>query len=425
MENKLGYCIIIPDFRGIGGAQLYALRRYKHLKEKGYSVRFIVGNIDNTLLDKENCSIPVFEKKEILSFAFDLTRNRVNSVIKEFINFIKVDNLSYSVIESLDPWGASWGELFAERLNCKHVLYSLIEPDFNNIHDKVILDLLRYKLKKQGLIALSSKSLELMFGRFFQESENIFVNIPYNSNELNDYSKPNIDQIIKKNSFIISTVSRLEKPYIEYLIKAVIEIARNSKKSMSLIIAGDSEVGNYKEGLKQKFSEEVNKLENLIIHYPGYLNPLGKDLFKKSNLFIGMGTAAVSSISQGCATLVIDPRNNMSSGIFGIDTNNFAYSESGKQWTIYDSIAKLIKNEELIIKANIAGKKLFEKEFEVNTCMNKLDELIFCEDDKKGYWNYNQVALFYRFARYCYKNRERTIIKILNQIRKAIMNHNV
>ena len=46
------YLIIIHDYTGIGGAQLYAIRRANHLIENGYSVSFLVSHFDDSKIGK-------------------------------------------------------------------------------------------------------------------------------------------------------------------------------------------------------------------------------------------------------------------------------------------------------------------------------------------------------------------------------------
>lgn len=421
----MNYCLIIPDFRGIGGAQLYAFRRYKYLMQKGYHVFFVVGQMDNILFKGEYQQIPLFVRPEILSYVFDTIKDLRNEVANCFIDFFNGE--SSSVIETFDDHGATWGELFAKKINCKHIVYSLIEPVIHkNIQDRPILKFFNYKLERGEFIGLSSVSLEKIFERKFYKDENRFVNIAYDVNELAKITKPNINNIIDRNAFVISTVSRLEKSYINHLITNVILLARKfPKKDISLIIGGDSEVGNYKKIFKKKYLDDLQEVTNLKIFFTGYLHPLGVDFFKLSDVFVGMGTAAVSSISQGCATIVVDPFTNLSSGVFGIDTNNFAYSESGIQWSIFESLQGLLINAERLNKAKCSGQKLFQKEFSLETCMERLNKYIEISCDDHKYWNFNRMDIVSKFVRLLYRKKNVKGILALNRIRhyfKSILN---
>lgn len=96
-----------------------------------------------------------------------------------------------------------------------------------------------------------------------------------------------------------------------------------------MIVAGGSNTGTREKDLLVKYSK--SDIANLKIVFTGYIKELGKDIFNVSDVFVGMGTASINAISQRCIALNIDPsRNNMCSGIFGIDTNNFGYTEMVK-----------------------------------------------------------------------------------------------
>ena len=98
-----------------------------------------------------------------------------------------------------------------------------------------------------------------------------------------------------------------------------------------------------------------------------------------TDVFVGMGTASINAISQNCISINIDPRNGMqkSSGIFGSDTTNFAYSESGKLYDIFTKLEDVfLCNKEKMEKKKKKGRTLFEEEFEMGACFKKLDNAI-------------------------------------------------
>ena len=95
-----------------------------------------------------------------------------------------------------------------------------------------------------------------------------------------------------------------------------------------------------------------------------------------TDIFIGMGTASINAISQGCATINIDPRSNKASGVFGVDTNNFAYSENNKLYKIEDKIAELLKDAKKLAVAKERGLYLFKESFTNEASFNKLDYLL-------------------------------------------------
>lgn len=412
----MGYLLVIPDFRGIGGAQLYALRRMKYLAKKGIDSVIAVGLLDQTILN-ENTDARVFQHEMISKLAFDVKKRHRKDVFKSFIKWCKDE---ITIIETYDPVGATWGEYLALELNCKHIIYSLIEPPvYKNIQDRPILEFFEFKLRRGEFIGLSSVSLEKIFNKQFNVEENMFVNIAFDTNELAQCTVPDICQGFDKSKFVVGTVSRLTKGYIKELIKAVILLAKNhSNKQFLLIIGGDSQLANIRAQLIEKYNNSILLPRNTEILFPGYLNPLGRDFFQWIDVFVGMGTAAVSSISQSCATVVVDPFLNLSSGVLGIDTNNFAFSENGKQFTILESLEELLTNNEKHNLARQKGLKLFNEEFDLNVCMIKLDRFIELSDRNMEHWNFNNIKISHRIIRFLYINKDKGIIKYFNKLRR-------
>lgn len=411
------YCLIVPDFRGIGGTQFYVLRRIRHLNQRSIKTCIIVGIIDDKIINNESSIISIFENQNLLQFAFDVKRYNRKALLQSFQNW---NNNEIGLFESYDPVGSTWGEFLAKELNCKHFIYSLVEsPLFKNAQVRPVKDFFTFKLKRNELVGLSSVSLEKLFGYKFEGEQNRFVNIPYDSNELTDISQPQIEHLINKNSFVIGTVSRLEKSYIEELIKESIKFSSAfSNSQFTLIIGGDSEIMDYKSLFQSKYSNKFAKPTNLKILFPGYIKPLGKDFFRSLNVFVGMGTGAVSSISQGCATIVVDPLTNMSSGIFGVETNNFAYTESGIQFSIFDSLKDIFINTKRLELAKTEGYKLYETDFKSDICMKKLDVYISESYDLPNYyWDINSIGLINFIIRFLYRNRNNLVIRLINKIR--------
>jgi hypothetical protein len=156
------------------------------------------------------------------------------------------------------------------------------------------------------------------------------------------------------------------------MILSCIKFASNNPKQMiNLIVAGGTIHHGLTEKLRNEFLAPNLKLLNLKIIFTGYITSLGKDLFRNTDIFIGMGTASINAISQGCATLNIDPRTNKTSGIFGIDTDNFAYSFKNETYEIEDKLSLLIRDTNLLETAKQEGKKLFNTKFTVEATFKR------------------------------------------------------
>ena len=411
------YCIIIPSFAGLGGAQLYAIRRAKYLIEKGFNVVFLVEEYEDSLLEKPE-SVSIIFNKYITVPVFFVSKRIQEERLKEFM--ATFENSSDLIIESFSWEPATWGEFFASKLRCKHFLYSLGEPFIDQYRYKYILRFLLFKYDRQEFIGISKPSLKIIFGRFFDEKRNYFVNVPFDEKEIQDITIPKFISTIDETSFVIATVSRLRKPYVLNLIECGINLSKKyPNKNFTLLICGDSSnIGYTAQDYIKKYitNTDVQLPQNLKLLFPGYTFPLGRDFFKRVNIFVGMGTAVVNSISQGCATICIDPRVNKSIGIFGLQTNSFAYTENGKYYSIDESLEDLFLNNDRLVLAQKMGAQLFLSDFENNSCMMKLDEHIKNLNPDKKYFSFqiiNIIDIYYIFLL--------RITYILNKNRKLFL----
>lgn len=373
--NKLKYLILTFNVCNMGGGQLYVLRRANYLRERGYDVSIVV-TFDNGFfpLEKEFRGFPIFYIPEIGRCILELSEKKINEIIDGLRTRIGV--YKSLLIESHTLQTAEWGEFIAYKLRGKHLIYTLAEPQVKryifNPGKRIFYD----KLEKGQFYGCSSMSLYRIFGKDIKK--NRYVNIGYDENELTETCVPDISYLKGKDDFVITTVTRLDKLYVEPLINDTILLAKeHSEKEITLIIAGGSKTPGREEYLFTTYSSEKLKLNNLHVIFTGYIKNLGKDIFRLTDVFVGMGTASINAISQYCISINIDPTNNLlpASGIFGVDTNNFAYSENGKHFSIIEKLEEVYKLDHVERKRiQEIGRKLFEDEFELNACFNKLDQ---------------------------------------------------
>lgn len=369
------YLIFTYEICNLGGGQLYVQRRAKYLTEKGFDVRVVVFFHDPSYFPLENdfSGIPFYVIPEMGRTSSCLTNSKVNNIIGDLLNMLGKNDDIY--IESHTLTLIEWGELVAMRCQAKHLAYPLAEPIISNYFFNPGKKIFSYKLINNQFYGCTSVSLKQIFGKTNVPSN--YVNIGFKASELNERCFPQIPYDKNNSDFVISTVGRLEKQYIEPLIEACIKFSDFfPNQHIVLIIGGGSKIQGREEYLKRIYGN-LNK--NLEVIFTGYIERLGKDIFNMSDVFVGMGTASLNAISQGCLTINVDPNNEMkfASGFFGIDTNNFAYSESGKVFDISEKLKEAYlmnpeKRQMIILKA----KTLFDIQYEENACFSKLDDVI-------------------------------------------------
>lgn len=390
------YIIITYDVCNMGGGQLFVLRRANHLEMLGYEVHIVVTYHSEYFPLKDKFKgIPLYIIPEMGEPVVKTPKKKSEKIICELLS--KVGTSSDLMIESHTLPTIEWGELIASKYGARHLAYPLAEPQAFAYRFKPGIKIFENKLKYGQFYGCSSTSLKEIFGR--DDVPANYINIGYDDSELYEKCSPALGISRVDGTYIITTVTRLDKTYVEPLVLDTVKLAQKfPNQQFVLLIAGGSKTPGREEYLLKNFSNQKFKQKNLQIVYKGYIEKLGKDIFEITDLFVGMGTAVINAISQKCITLNIDPRDNMlySSGFFGVDTNNFAYSESGKRFTIFEKLEEAYlmspveKNETSII-----GRALFEREFENRACMEKLDSVI-CSLAKTSENNIPYVSCLYR-----------------------------
>ncbi len=370
------YLILTYEISCLGGGQLYVQRRAEYLVKQGIDVRIVVFYHDSSYfpLEMKFEGIPYYIIPEMGMTTSMLTASKVDKIVDGLLNKIgESDDIS---IESHTLTTIEWGELIAFKCKGRHLAYPLAEPTISSYYFEPGKKIFTYKLNNNEFYGCTSVSLKQIFGKKNVPSN--YINIGYNVSELEDECIPHIKYVKKEPDYVISTVGRLDKDYIEPLIQGCINLAEVfPQQSFVLLIGGGSKTPGRENYLKNKY--EKTKCKNLQVIFTGYIEKLGKDIFQMSDVFAGMGTASLNSISQGCLTINIDPNDGMryASGFFGTDTNNFAYSESGKIFEISDKLKEAYllnadKRDSIIQTAN----ELFVNSYEENACFKQLDEVI-------------------------------------------------
>lgn len=391
------YILFTHTIYNIGGGQLLTLRKARFLKEKGYQV-IVIYKIQRGpfLLEKDFADILSFYVPDFLK-VFNTVNNKKRKAIENLLGkYIRNADYNNSLIESHDGDIAVWAEYFARRWNIPHVLYMISEFDLTKSNFFPYANFYKYKLKRNELWGCNSEGLRLCFNSQMREYEDNYVNVSFSSSEIPDYSKPAIKFpiVVDQNSFVISTISRIDKGYILPLLSKIEDYCKcHSDYNVYFIIVGDTVFEEVRNNLNKRIDIINSSYSNLHVVSTGFCTP-GKDFFKYTDLFIGMGTAIISAISQGCISLTIDPFTNLTGGIFGMEMQNFAFSKN--EFDVNDKLEEIMsysktKRDE-ISQVSI---KFFEENYSLNSTWEKQCQLIKKMPLDYRFYDFNK-ALFYK-----------------------------
>ena len=379
----------------MGGAQLYVLRRALYLQNKGFDVYIVVGfDNGNFPLQSKFNSIPILCVPEV-SKPYVLSYPKNKAAIDKIKEFASIN--SDTTIESHTLSAIEWGEIISSSSYCKHLAYPLSEIPVSSYKWQPGKRLFYEKLERNEFWGLSNVSLKLIFGE--EHTPNNYVNVGFDEAELADKCSPYLSIQRKEDEFVIATVTRLDKTYVEVLISDSISLAKEYPNQVFvLLIAGGSRTGNREEYLFNKYRQCNIPCDNLRVLFTGYITTLGKDLFQMCDVFVGTGLAAINAISQSCLTIMIDESYNRSIGFFGTETRNFGYGDFKDSTSIFIKLKEAyLMDDQTKQCLTMAGRDLYLSDFYTQRCFEKLDNAVekIINGGQKQYINVNPFyALF-------------------------------
>lgn len=385
------YIIITPNLSGIGGAEIYTLKRYEHLTDKGYNVLIITGEIEPFILKDKFRNAQIYCNTIFLHHPHFNSFRKRNKIYNYFINNANIDKKEEVIIESHSLNSSLHAEYISNKLTSKHLTYLLNEQKITSkYYCKKTINYYLDKCIKGELIGINSKTIPIVFNN--SNVMNNYINIGFDTRDLTTDNQI-IDELINQSDgFRIGTISRLEKKYLYELYKVMSEMSANDIiNKYNLFIIGDSN----DKAISNKIKTDFKNTKNFNVHLLGYINPLSKSFFKNIHVFVGMGTSAVNSISSNCPTIVVDPSNNRCSGIFGIDTSNFAYPDDGIYYDLDEKIKEILFNKDKAEIAKKRGVELFYSEFDQKSIMNKIDAYIINIETKKNTVKFKRTTSSY------------------------------
>lgn len=356
------YIMFANSISGIGGAQLYILRKLLYLLENGYEPYLIVGNKNpiehNELKQFNTLELPqLFYPPNLYNYK---KRSKFTSKVKQFINYNNTDKV---YIESHQTAPALWAEIFAQEINSINFIYALAPIGMKR---KVYQEFFNKKLDNESLIGCSSSFIKNNFDNTI--AKNNYFNIPFSKDEIVTLKDSKVND--NKFDLKILTMSRIDKTYIK---ASILELIKYASKNKDIKIKYNIYINitSGKEYNELKLIVDANKNNNLEINFHGPVYPLNNSLYHDQDLFIGMGTSILNAASMELASLVVDYRNNKYYGFFGEEHQLFGTSEEKASTDLSVYIDRLIENKIESRRLGKIGYLLFLREFENETVNSK------------------------------------------------------
>ncbi len=389
------YIILTPTICNIAGAQLYVKSKVDYLKKNLYDVIVISTNnkgqvkIEGLQEYFEYINPLITIKPQFISPK--IIKNQIELLTNNFNN----GRYNKIILESHTKGLAFWGELLAERLHAKHLIF-LLSENFGP-SSKYELDFFNFKLERKEIAGIQKNSLQLLFRgyRILRQDESLILRASMGDNVL-DYEHDLINKF-NKADINIGSIGRLEKDYVPYMIAEVAKFASsNLTKTVQLILVGS--INNI--SIQKIIDRYISEVSNLSIVVTGRLYPLPRKIFSIFDIGVGVAGSARVLALNGVPTVTIDTIKHKAIGVLGYETNSSIYGVQEELCDLSIKIQEVIDNYSYFTDPNNWKYQL--KPSDPNVEFEKHFDFIKSSDGKYNYFPCLSIKLgfFEMFIRF-------------------------
>lgn len=322
MKKKL-YLFFSYDVANVGGVQLYMRAKALWLIERGWKV-IIIHSIGGKILIMDYEQLNRLFLPEIFfpaNFYWDKKRESILSRILKFIE----GNYSKIIVESHSYGLATWGEIIAQRNGAKHFVYIIDEnPEVGALDQKY----LEFKYNRGEVAGIVGEIIPKLLNNpgFVLSKGNCKLGAYHCDDCILDAP---FTPFFKNDGYNIGLIGRLEKEYIKGTPGEIITFLRQHEDVLFNVVY----VGGEREGdsIKGKLQEAYAGTKNVDVYFTGFMFPIAKDLVHSFDVCISGAGAAGALTKDGLTTIVVDPRDCLSSGVLGVTTKSVLFCEGEKK----------------------------------------------------------------------------------------------
>lgn len=322
MKEKL-YIFFTSSVVHVGGGQIYTAGKTHFLKSQGWKVIVFSSVLGDVLLSElEQFKNNIISDLKYPPVYFSKWKiESVHELILKKIKAVEVSGFDKIVIESSDNTLAMWGEIIAERLQAKHVIYLLGE----HLTVGEFFPFFNFKLERKELASIHKDSLKKMFRgyRSLENSESCGISAVAFMNVFpEDFEHPDLDNL-PLSDYNISYFGRDVKLPLN-VVKEVLQFAKlHTDKIFNFIILGYNK--ERRNDIEELFLQ--TKPDNIHFFYLKTALPPPKSFFRKSDVILGSAGCASLAFLERNTVISIDVEKGTICGIMGIHTTETLYSE--------------------------------------------------------------------------------------------------
>lgn len=308
------YVFIAMSIAGIGGGQQYMSNKIRYLTDKGYEVYVFSGKMGKIAVE----NLKPYQKYIIpeLFYSPDVfTQKRREKILCKMIEALSHADDDKVIVECNSIENSKWGEMLAERLRCKSVIFNLQEK---HNYSKSEREFLQYKLNRRELLGINKYSIGIMLKSPSFECQQHMVFKPMCSNSVQDCDD-NVSKLFSPDIDIrIASIGRTDKAYVVPFFKSFVEyVSLHNDKMFELVF-----IGAATKKLKNRIINIAQKVSNLHLCFTGALYPIPRRIFSLIDLFISASGSATTSFNEKRPTVRIHPSTAQVCGIMGYNYFN-------------------------------------------------------------------------------------------------------
>ena len=328
------YIFIDAYVGGIGGGQFYVNKKIEFLQRDEWDVLLVTGSTSSIILPnlRKTKLLTIPEVRFHLREVSRKKRDEILSIICK-----EISDFTDAIIESNAMHSAEWGELLAEKLHCKHIIYSLSEV--NTIYSKYYYDFYNFKLQRKEIAGITQDSLKNLFSNYktISDEESYFLSA-YGAEGTVEYNVPIIESIERKD-INIGIVARIDKPFVNTAIDEILEFSkRHNNSKINLLILG------YQPGkeIPKSIGHKLRDVPNIILYALEMMTPIPKSFYRKVDVVISSaGCARISSL-ENVPTIAIDANDYKPIGIVGYTTQKYVYRDKVAEYSTKELLEKIL-----------------------------------------------------------------------------------
>jgi len=269
----------------------------------------------------------------------------------------KVNANEEIIIESHADVYSQWAEILALKVQGKHFFYTMNENYRGDHCYEKKMDFYLFKFRRKEILGVLSTFNRLFEGYLVVNQTDIAGEMWIDESPIQDVFCESVERI-KKEDYNICYIGRGTKSYVPSILLDVAKFSSlHRDKRVQLLTVSDMD--------SQRDLINKIKLENpnLNIVELGFLHPIPKSLYSKTDVVIAGAGSARHSCEEGAMTIVADTETCKSNGLLGYDTMDAVFRDENSVVTDFTQALEKVLVREVYkeMECKYPQKSSFEK----------------------------------------------------------------